>query len=93
MYKFDYSEYENKNKKLVQSNFAETYALSYLSIYKIIFKNRLSSKIDSILNKNLVLSFVGNLIDNSYIQTFVSKNTILNNELLRGLNNINIDEI
>jgi len=92
LYKFDYLDYENKNKKLVQANFAETYSLSYFNIYTDILKAKISNKIDALLNKNLILNFSNNLIQQNHTENFI-KDRSINNNLLNNLKKFNIDEI
>jgi hypothetical protein len=92
LYKFDYSEYENKNKKLIQSNFSETYSLSYLKTYSFILKNKVVNELENILNKNLFLNFTVDKINSNYINGFFSKSQI-DNKLITNLNSLNIDEI
>jgi len=92
LYKFDYSEYENRNKKLIQSNFSETYSLSYVKIYSFILKNKVVNELENILNKNLFLNFTVDKINSNYINSFFSKSQI-DNKLVANLNSLNIDEI
>lgn len=92
LYKFDYSEYENRNKKLIQSNFSETYSLSYLKTYSFILKNKVVNELENILNKNLFLNFTVDKINSNYINSFFSKSQI-DNKLIANLNSLNIDEI
>jgi hypothetical protein len=93
LYKFDYLEYENKNKKLVQVNFAETYSLLYFNVYTPIFKTKISDKIEALLNKNLILNFSNNLMLENHTQNFIKGHIINNNLLLKNLEDFNIDEI
>jgi hypothetical protein len=92
LYKFDYLDYENKNKKLIQVNFAETYSLSYFSIYLTVLRTKIFNKVEALLNKNLILNFSNNLTQETYMQNFIIGNSF-NNNLLNNLNNLNIDEI
>lgn len=92
LYKFDYSEYENRNKKLIQSNFSETYSLSYFKTYSFILKNKVVSELENVLNKNLFLNFTVDKINSNYINSFFSKSQI-DNKLIANLNSLNIDEI
>jgi hypothetical protein len=49
------------------------------------------NKLEEILNKNLIVNFTGKLIGGNYSTSFFK--TPLTNNLLKNLNNINLDEI
>jgi hypothetical protein len=92
LYKFDYVEYENRNKKLIQSNFSGTYNLLYLNLLSIILKTKIINNTDGILNKFFILNFTSNFINNNLISKSLKK-FIINDSLINNINNLNIDEI
>ena len=93
LYKFDYSQYEDKNKKLILANFSGVYNLLYLNILYNLLKMNITNKLNITLGKNSRLGYINNLSNNNQLIFFFKENLKSNDNLLGNLNSIIIDEI
>ncbi len=92
LYKFDYSQYEDKNRKLIQANFGGIYSLLYLNILHNLLKENITNKLNGVLRRNSILNYINNFGNNNQLNFFF-KSRVNSNNLLVNLNSIVIDEI
>jgi hypothetical protein len=94
LYKFDYSEYSAKNKLLTRTYFSRVYNCLLSSIFSTLKFLATVSVFDSILNRNFLLNSFERLIpENLFKAALLEKSYALDGDLLKKLNNLNIDEI
>jgi hypothetical protein len=93
LYKFDYNDYNNKNKKITELCFNAIYYNLYINFFIWLKVNSTINKVKGLLNKSYTFSSINNSLINSKINALVLDNFVLNENLITSLNNIDIDEI
>lgn len=93
VYKFDYEDYYNKNKKMTELYFSGLYYNLYINFLIWLKINATLNKANTLLNKFYIFSTISENFINSKINSLVINNYSLNESLIANLNEINIDEV
>lgn len=93
VYKFDYEDYYNKNKKMTELYFNGLYYNLYINFLIWLKINATLNKVNTLLNKFYIFSTISENFINSKINSLVINNYSLNESLIANLNEINIDEV
>lgn len=91
-YKFDYEEYEKKNRLLLSTCFSSVYYCLYLNFLVSLKISYFLKSLKTLSNKNLFLNYLGtaihsNIFNNVLVKNYAETVTLIN------LSNISVDEI
>lgn len=90
LYKFDYADYNNKHKNLVNSSFSSAYFTLYINFFIPTKIGFIFEKMRNIINKTKTLDQSKNLLVTNSLNNFLNSNLI---GLNKRFQEINIDEI
>jgi hypothetical protein len=90
LYKFDYADYNNKHKNLVNSSFSSAYFTLYINFFISTKIGFIFEKMRNIINKTKTLDQSKNLLVTNSLNNFLNSNLI---GLNKRFQEINIDEI
>nr|ALG41039.1 ORF2 [Acanthamoeba polyphaga] len=90
LYKFDYADYNNKHKNLINSSFSSVYFNLYVNFFIPMKINFIFEKMKSMINKTQTLDQSKSLLINKSLNNILNSNLI---GLSKRFQEVNIDEI
>ena len=90
LYKFDYADYNNKHKNLINSSFSSVYFNLYVNFFIPMKINFMFEKMKSMINKTQTLDQSKSLLINKSLNNILNSNLI---GLSKRFQEVNIDEI
>jgi len=90
LYKFDYADYNNKDKNLINSSFSSVYFNLYVNFFIPMKINFIFEKMKSMINKTQTLDQSKSLLINKSLNNILNSNLI---GLSKRFQEVNIDEI
>lgn len=90
LYKFDYVDYNNKHKSLVNTSFSFIYYTLYVNFFILTKINFIFEKTKGIINKTQILNQSQRLLMISSLNNFLNSNST---DFVKKFQELNIDEI